>query len=311
MSWGESVPPIIFLLSVQLIVMLPDIYRVMKEFREGKMPSGFLYPSDINRWLTLYKHSEWVGKHLFRGLVSDFGTKDSCKKEIDRNINSLLSMRRVMSRMCVDDFKKVYESDPRRVLKEVGEIRDDIYQDACEIVKDVDSDTKYNDAFLIEWTSCDEFKFFVQVTYPCLFYYGKWPGFLYRKARQGDVESIHDLLRLDKSLMYDKHIACYILGSHYTSRRSRFAGFAKAIQGKPKKPLNPKSMRMSVAGMMKYFAAGFGYQLEVPKARELFDLFTMLQEPQQCRDQDLPINDDTMRQAINRSLGSFDLVGQK
>jgi len=52
-----------------------------------------------------------------------------------------------------------------------------------------------------------EMQFFQRVWMPCLLLYGKYPQRMLRRARAGDRNALTDLLRLDKSVIFDKRIA--------------------------------------------------------------------------------------------------------
>ena len=94
-----------------------------------------------------------------------------------------------------------------------------------------------------------------------------------RRARAGDDDAFEDLLRLDKSVISDPvlwrrwHEA---LNDPKPARRDRFR---EAINGRPTKRFNDKTIRIAFAGLLSQLSKRERCEMTAPEIREWFAAF--------------------------------------
>lgn len=134
---------------------------------------------------------------------------------------------------------------------------------------------------------------------PCMALYGKLHFNLYRQARQGDIQALDDLLRLDKGALRDHLIANHVhflLLSHDDTKRKIISD---AIAGQPIKELTVKRLKIHVATKISVVAKQWGHKVDSMDLLALFDAVA-----RDCdgvrKDPDMPRNADALTKAMQR-----------
>lgn len=112
--------------------------------------------------------------------------------------------------------------------------------------------------------------FMVLVWMPCLALYGDYPPVLLRKARHGDLSTICDLIKLDRSVLFDAGISKIIHAWTLELQDVKLKIIGDAIRkGIPH--ISTKRIKLAWAQYVYDAAKSFGMPLTAPKVRELFD----------------------------------------
>ena len=142
-----------------------------------------------------------------------------------------------------------------------------------------------------------EIKFLLQVFLPCFLLYKDYPSRLLRKARKGDIEYIEKLIRLDRSIEFNKKISEFIHGARKNKmidERLRSA-IATGINEK----VTRKKMKMNIAELISFFSMALGRQLKESEIRDLFDAIAK-DKGRDDIDTDIPESPETFAKAIQR-----------
>jgi hypothetical protein len=144
-----------------------------------------------------------------------------------------------------------------------------------------------------------EMQFFMLVLVPCLLEFGKIPSRLYANARRGDLQSLVDLIRLDKTVAGDPAIAKWI--HQPTMERDEVAAkligdaFSDGVQYDP----SPGQIKAQQAALLIALSEGLGCKLKPVEVRHLFDAIQKdLTGDDAATDTDLPEYNEGWRQAI-------------
>jgi hypothetical protein len=101
--------------------------------------------------------------------------------------------------------------------------------------------------------------------------YKEWPSRLYRKARQGDTNSIHKLLRLDPFLLHDPSIGREIQKVRIHGRQNAYAELLNAPLKPIKLKLTSRTIKDMLAGLISLLAEALKQPLSSTDIRDLFD----------------------------------------
>ena len=139
--------------------------------------------------------------------------------------------------------------------------------------------------------------FNILVWFPCMFLYGNYPPALLRKARHGDLEVLCDLIRIDRSVLFDPVISQRV--HTWTMQQQEYklnrvgSAFAKGI-----KEIPTRKVKIAWAQYAYDAATTIGMPIEAPQVRALFDAFAQ-DDGLGMHDPDLiEMTDDAFYQAL-------------
>lgn len=116
-----------------------------------------------------------------------------------------------------------------------------------------------------------EGQYYLRVWWPCWFLYREYPPRLLRAARQGDIDALDRLLRLDKFIVGDPGVAKR-LGEYFnTGTPGQRKQLTAALDGKPKKRLTDKAIRSGLGALISQLAFMFKTSVTAPQIEELFN----------------------------------------
>lgn len=143
--------------------------------------------------------------------------------------------------------------------------------------------------------------FFLLVYFPCCLLYREAPSSLYQKAKSGDLEALEKLLRLDPSLIHDRHIGNVLYSLREKRKFHTYDSLLSACHKKPKAKLTTAKFKVAIAGFISFFTNALGRPLTAPQIRQLFDAVAYdSSQGELIADPDLPESDETFYKAIQR-----------
>lgn len=116
-----------------------------------------------------------------------------------------------------------------------------------------------------------EGQYFLRVWWPCWFVYREYPPRLLRAARQGHIDALDRLLRLDKFIVGDPRIAKRLGEYLSTGTSGQRKQLTAALVGKPKKRLTDKAIRSGLGALISQLAFLFRTSVTAPQIEELFN----------------------------------------
>lgn len=130
--------------------------------------------------------------------------------------------------------------------------------------------------------------------------HGCLPGKLYRQARQGNLESMDKLLRLDSSLLHDPVIGKKIHELRIQGKSSAYDKLLFAAQNPPKKKINQRAVKANLSGFISAIAKLQHRRLTENQIRELFDAIAQ-DSGRGPLDNDLPESQEGFYQSYQRA----------
>jgi len=118
-------------------------------------------------------------------------------------------------------------------------------------------------------------KFFFLVHIFCFLYYGEYPWSIYRRARQGSINDILALYRIDKSVVFDKLIA-NILHQHFQTSKHVPDDF---LNSKIKMP-SSKTIQARYAIFTMKILNAYGEKATYSELHEAMDHVEMIRAPE-------------------------------
>lgn len=139
--------------------------------------------------------------------------------------------------------------------------------------------------------------FMILVWMPCLALYGDYPPALMQQARDGDLDTICDLIKLDRSVIFDAEISQIIHAWTLKMQDVKLKRIGDAFRkGIPH--ISKKRIKLAWAQYVYDASKSFGMPLTAPKVRELFDALSQ-DAGTGAHDPDLAeMTDDAFYQAI-------------
>jgi len=138
------------------------------------------------------------------------------------------------------------------------------------------------------------------VAFPCWLFYKEWPSRLYHKARKGDYNSIHKLLRLDPFLLHDPVIGREIQKIRINGKQTQFENLLVAPLKPIKIKVTSKSIKAILAGLISQLAERVKHPLTATEIRDLFDAVAKDADKQDI-DTSLPEGQEAYSKAIQRN----------
>ena len=151
-----------------------------------------------------------------------------------------------------------------------------------------------------EWT------FMARVWFPCFFVYGEYPTNLYRKARQGDINSICKLLRIDKAITADNRIARHAQIASLNPKSDEYSKIKNATNG-TLKITSMKKVKIRIAGFVASMARFLGFKLTTTEIQNLFDIIAKVRS-YDLVDADLDQSPESFYMNIRRQLPTWNVM---
>ena len=147
---------------------------------------------------------------------------------------------------------------------------------------------------------CPEFLFLLKVVLPCLFLYSNHYAIVFRKARQGDVHSLEQLLRIDKTLIQHPRINKWVkYYAEQTDTRNNEL-LSNALAARPTGSISNKRIKYSIAGFLAYSYEQAKQPISYPEIQQLFDAVAADSDSNLLRDESLPEIENSFYTAVKR-----------
>jgi hypothetical protein len=144
-----------------------------------------------------------------------------------------------------------------------------------------------------------EVMFSLTVIFPCWLIYRQHPVMMLRKARQGHIDDIESLLRLDPSALFERKISAQFQKARFTKNQYNYRRILKALGAAPKAKITLSKMKMNIAGLISALSERLGQRLKEPEIRSLFDAISKDTGAGDI-DTDIPDSAEAFSQAIFR-----------
>lgn len=282
-----------------------DIYEWLLHQERGRRVTLPVRVGDVDEWLKLYRQHRRV-LQVWNSVVGPIMFGDP---EAGEALNVFLEGLRELRRTPVEEIRKELENLTPEDRKELGKLITAVGEDMQgaigeDLVRDADVDA-VPDGVAREAIGRAEVLFTVMVSLRCWYECGEAPVKVLRRARQGDLDALETILRVDKAVVRDKQIAQQIHEAA-VSNPARFERIANAFRGGLTAKANRRKVNCMLAGLISNVSEFCGERLEGREIRALFDAVARdTGRGRVC--EDLPESREAFQKAIQRERRFWDL----
>jgi hypothetical protein len=282
-----------------------DVLGWVMAVRDGKAASRLPKMPSALAWTKLYRRHRKIRQVLsgaFLPASSGLGVADL--EEMQRAVYLMQAM------------------EPEALAAELQKMGPEAFKDAATtveaLVRLMTGKIEPEEASLDKGLETAEVAFFLLVWLPCWLEHGDYPPRLMRRARQGNMEALEDLLRLDHGAVADPKIAGHLGVAGLDREGARGQRLTKALHESPKRRLNAQSVKVLLAALVLKMSVllevrtkslppeGRTKRLTVPEIRDLFDA-TARDKGQGRIDTDLPESPEAFYMAVHRQADFWQL----
>ena len=258
-KWAEGRPVVVAVLAHMYASMAPLAYGLLETVKddrnfvkEGEQPN-------LNLWLGLYKKQRKV-RTAMMGIFHD----PSGFFNFERDVFS--GQENIDSDSTPDDLAQWFSS----IFTQ--EIAKNLLQSyiASQQTTAQQLEKSNPGGIATEIISKPEFYFWIRVYLPCWLLYGELPGRLLRKSRQGNIDALDKLIRLDSSTIFDPKISI-LVHSYRAYDKKKHDIIISAFSNPPKTRTTIRRLKAFIAALIKVTSFAFDHELTEPQIRGLFD----------------------------------------
>lgn len=265
-KWIVGKPLLLALRAIQIASFADQAYEgIRRTIAEDRLPKVDLMVRDT-AWLRLYREHRTIQDFL--------GAMVGLEREGEDSASAWMDSMRELQRMPASEIARELEPIADELLELMREQAEALHAEVLETIEAIgsgDDGEETDDDAMRNFFSQREAQFILIVWLPCMALYREHPGKLLRAARQGDLDALSKLLRLDKSVIQDPRIARELIEASQIPGRSRFNALAKAFAGKPGGRITLQRTRRALAGLISALAASLNHPLTAPEIQRLFD----------------------------------------
>jgi len=290
-KWVKDKPKVLVILSGIYVVLTETFYLLLKESNKTLNKAGLTDVPPINLWLKFYKNSSWLAEYT-KELITAEILSDSSLAEWGIGLISQMYEEDTQISDILDNIK-VPSEIKHYILEKVKEISPEKY--SLDYRSYLDPEINETKDISIEPATL----FFFRVYLPCWILYGEEPDILYRRAGQGDIKSLCNLLRLDKAIVNNQKIADIIHKASMDIESDEFRKIGNAFKG-TKNITSKKKLKARIAALIASVFSKAGFQLNAPEIQALFDSVYKSINEDAIIDPDLPLSPHTFYQSIRK-----------
>lgn len=295
-NWAVGRPLIIEQVGIQMATTAHEINEAFQHIKARKFFSYQFPLPNLPSWFRLYRKHNEVEQFLTT-LLGDFSALTNEQVELSQGIFEVASKWGQIDKSILSN---ITQEDITQAVKSLRGLSDALYVD---VEKDLNPDFISSDEQdeIIQFLNENELSaaFFILVHVPCWILYRMSPSILYRRARQGDIDSLEKLLRLDALMIHDPSIGRQVQRFRFNRKTTVYGDLMKAPLEKPKGKITRKTMKYIFAGFISAVAQIYKHPLTEPEIRSLFDAVSK-DAGRGSIDTDLPDSPDSFSKAVRR-----------
>ena len=259
-EWAEDKDPFIVVMSLSIAGFANEFYDLSKSVHKGKRLEGDIHLPKYKNWLKFYNNQQRIIMKIVSALLDDKTKRDE-QDNIVRQLFESEILIKIVSNMIAGKKEILSEHEQ----KHVEEFREEVINNFnCEIAEQ--KRNKFQSR-LIE----PEIIFGVRVTIPCFVFYKTTPDELLRKAQRGDDVALEQLIRLDKSAIFDPKISEIVHQAQALKQQGRMSMIKKAFSSKPKVPLKMTTIKFQLGGIISFLSLLLNEKLNAVDIRKMYD----------------------------------------
>jgi hypothetical protein len=248
-EWAEGKDSLIVWMALMTTTFANEYYELSESVHEGKRLEGDIPIPSLETWFKLYRNPKRIWKGLFNAFGmhnSDTGKSEIIRAEITRMISGNKEKRSEESHVVIEELKEEAIND---FVSEIAE------EDRKEFLKNL---TK------------PEIIFFIRVFAPCFTLYKIYPLELLKKAISGDDKALEQIIRLDKSVIFEPKISKIIHEAQVLRAKARMTMIKKAFINQPK-AIKMETIKFNLGGLISFFSILLKQKIAAVDIRNLYD----------------------------------------
>lgn len=248
-EWAEGKDSLIVGMTLMITAFANEYYALSESVHEGKRLEGDIPIPSLETWFKLYRNPKRIWKGLFNAFGmhnSDTGKSEIIRAEITRMISGNKEKRSEESHVVIEELKEEAIND---FVSEIAE------EDRKEFLKNL---TK------------PEIIFFIRVFAPCFTLYKTYPIELLKQAISGDDKALEQIIRLDKSVIFEQKISKIIHEAQVLRAKARMTMIKKAFINQPK-AIKMETIKFHLGGLISFFSILLKQKIAAVDIRNLYD----------------------------------------
>jgi len=271
-KWAENRNPFLAAIALTIAGNSKEFYELHKSVRKGKRIEGDIPIPSLKTWLKLYNNPKRIGKALLDVLENSneaAAQEAAFLKFLGKVGNQLQNNPQIfqeeLKKMTTDEWKKFYESGTTILQEYLEFVINDFVREFNEIEKEKNR----------KHITKPELIFFIRVMVPCFSIYKKYPQELLRQAQKGDDEALKNLIRLDKSIIFEPKISEIIHQAQALKAQARMSMIKKAFTSTPKAPLKTRAIKFHFGGLISYLSNMIKQKISAADIWHLYDAIAL------------------------------------
>lgn len=313
LQWGEDKPTLLALFARIVAYAAEPAHRLLEKVsRHDEALAGLGDRPPLDQWLRLYRSHRRVLRVLAERALSASGIRSVTADELREMTVALAALSDAQAAELFAAPGARWPKPPSRTLRRLVTLMRLGERDSRQWMNPATRD-HYSRALVMDERPLEpEVQFFFLVWLPCWLVSKDTVPRVLRRARNGNLQALDVLLRIDKDVMYEPRIGALIRTEARSPRRARYARIVRAIGSSElgvaaKRP----KLKLDLLGLLAE-AFSEAEAVQSPELRDLADAAAAARSAGAERvDADLPAAENTLRQGILRSRRQWTDARQK
>lgn len=243
-NWSKDKPYIVAIFAGQIISSAQDMAEEFKNIKFRRFASQKFSLPHLPSWFAMYRSHQKTVQQIKDIWTAAYG------RNFVQFISELLQemQERKTQRKPIPDLPPEEVKDAIDLLQSMLSASEQSLEDEFNKVP-VKQAAKRRMRKLIEKNPLT-LSFYLFVATPCWALYRTSPTLLYRKARQGDFDSLEKLLRLDQLMLHDPTIGKQIISYRFNHSSSKYRKLLDAATKAPKGSGSLYNILLSQVGLL-------------------------------------------------------------
>jgi hypothetical protein len=258
---------------------------------------------DLATWFSLYRNHNRIADKLggdlifYEKLESEPDDMELKASEVARHFRGFLQLSPSLRQRLIKRYMS--EGEMSQILQ--------VFQ-GCEfppkveaiagMLKSLDEEVEHTTEAVDKDIRSPEWQFYLRVWLPVLIVHKTYPGVLLHRARNEDIDAIDDLLRIDKSLLFEAKIAEFWHRSMHCGPPGVRKRLLNALNGRPRGKISKQKLRGPFAALISQLAQSLMCEVTEGEIRTLFNRVSEVRKG--GTDQYLPPGSEAFAKAIQR-----------
>ncbi len=298
-KWSEEIPDIVAAMAINQTTSADSIYSLLIHIQsEAIFPKDTPQP-DLKEWLSFYRNYKIIFSALPQAPFMSYVQNLKSSRELAfSEIDNLLSFQdedgieKPLSAFIDEPISAIEPKESRTATA----MKKWIIRDFKKSIRN--PNYGFSNEESQQFLSNPAAKFLYKVMLPAWICYRDYPSRLMWQARQGNIDALDKLFRLDSTTVHDRKIAKVM----YRLSHDWFGDHRNLLESQlrqPKIKITPRRVKVCISGELATRSMFFGYQLSSNQISKLFHAIA-IDRKKGDRDIDMHEDPERFRRAVQR-----------